>query len=189
MIFRQNLKELSQDGDTKMRKDFYDYAAEMVKIANSQEHQEVFGVKTAFSRDGKEFGKQESEVEAEFNKLANKDCDCKEDCENCDCNCHEEKGEKKEASADESLSLEDAAGMILEISDHLDNQGENKLAAATIFLAESMIKEAAKKKKEDKKSKSKSSGNGKKMSLKERMEKLRKAKDKSKSKSSDSKKS
>jgi hypothetical protein len=159
----------------------FDIAAEMEKIAQSAEHQKSME-KLAFSREGKE---EFSEVEEEMKKLASDDCECNKDkdCKGCDCDCHEAKTDKKEASA----SLEDMAGLLIEMSTELEDQGVDKLAAATIVLADSLLKTAAAKK--DKKS-------GKKMTMKERMEKMRamqkgkKGKSKSESKSeSDSEKS
>lgn len=150
----------------------FDIAAEMIKIAESAEHLNSME-KLAFSREGKE---ETSEVEEEMKKLAS-DCDCKEDCDDCDCSCHD-KTEKKEAS----VSLEDTAGLLLEISNELEDQGMDRLAAATIILADNILKTAAAKKKPtDKKSK--------KLTMKERMEKMRAAqkgkKGKGKTKSDD----
>eukprot|EP00697_Spironema_sp_BW2_P004818 gnl/Spiro4/1652_TR868_c0_g1_i1.p2 gnl/Spiro4/1652_TR868_c0_g1~~gnl/Spiro4/1652_TR868_c0_g1_i1.p2 ORF type:complete len:173 (+),score=11.32 gnl/Spiro4/1652_TR868_c0_g1_i1:225-743(+) len=162
----------------------FDIAAEMEKIAQSAEHQKSME-KLAFSREGKE---EFSEVEEEMKKLASdSDCECNKDkdCKGCDCDCHDAKTDKKEASA----SLEDMAGLLIEISTELEDQGVDRLAAATIVLADNLLKTAAAKK--DKKS-------GKKMTMKERMEKMRamqkgkkgKGKSESKSKSeSDSEKS
>ena len=156
----------------------YDYAAEMIKIAESQEHQNSME-KLAFSREGKE---EYSEVEEEMKKLAH-GCKCEEECEeDCKCECHEEKEEKKEAS----VSLEDTAGLLLEISNELEDQGMERLAAATIVLADNILKTAAAKK-EKSKSKSKSSEKGKKkMTMKERMEKMRAMQGKGKGKKEDS---
>lgn len=171
----------------------YDWAAEMVKIAESAEHLNSME-KLAFSREGKE---EVSEVEEEMKKLASDDCDCKEDCDDCDCDCHD-KSEKKEAS----VSLEDTAGLLLEISTELEDQGMDRLAAATIVLADNILKTAAAKKSPSSSSSSSSSSkssdkksdkkSGKKMTMKERMEKMRamqkgkkgKSKDKSEDKSS-----
>lgn len=177
MTYSQNLIAPSLAESINMKNN-YDYAAEMVKIAESAEHQKLFGLeKLAFSRDGQVVA---SEVEEEVKKLAKKeDCDCEEDCEECDCECHD-KGEKKEAS---DVSLEDTAGLLLEISNELENQGQERLAAASLLLADSILKTAAKKKKPASKSKSKSKG--KKMSMKERMEKMRAAQGKGKAKSKD----
>jgi hypothetical protein len=165
----------------------FDIAAEMVKIAESAEHQKSME-KLAFSREGKE---EVSEVEEEMKKLAS-DCKCEEDCDgDCGCECHEKEGEKKEAS----VSLEDTAGLLLEISTELEDQGMDRLAAATIVLADSILKTAAAKKKSPDSGKSGSSSSsssgsssssssgsskkdkkpGKKMSMKERMEKMRAA--------------
>jgi hypothetical protein len=161
-----------------MSKYNYDYAAEMIKIAESQGHQDQME-KLAFSRDGQVVA---SEVEEEMKKLAKEECKCEECEDDCDCECHEDAETKKEASAD--VSLEETAGLLLEISNELEDAGHERLAAASIALADVMIKEAADKKKSKGKSsgsssskskssdKSKSSG-GKKMSLKERMEKMR----------------
>lgn len=181
-----------------MSKFNYDYAAEMLKIAASQDHQDQME-KLAFSRDGKV---EPSEVEEELKKLASDDKDCKcEDCkEDCDCECHEgkDKSEKKEAS---DISIQDAASVLLDLSTELEDAGHERLAAASISLAEMMIKEA-KDKSKDKSSASKSSGkssdkssgkssdksSGKKMSLKERMEKMRAMQGKGKKKKDEKKK-
>ncbi len=147
----------------------------MVKIAESAEHLNSME-KLAFSREGKE---EVSEVEEEMKKLASGDCDCDEDkdCKGCDCDCHEAKTDKKEAST----SLEDMAGLLIEMSTELEDQGVERLAAATIVLADNILKTAAAKKKSPEGSASSSSGSdkksdkksGKKMSMKERMEKMR----------------
>ncbi len=151
----------------------FDIAAEMIKIAESAEHQKSME-KLAFSREGKE---EVSEVEEEMKKLASKDCDCEEDCDDCDCDCHEDKSEKK-------ASLEETAGLLLEISNDLEDEGLERLAAATIVLADNILKTAAAKKKSPGSSSASSSGadksksdkkSGKKMSMKERMEKMRAA--------------
>lgn len=150
-------------------KNTYDYASEMVKIAEAS-GQNVFGIeKVAFSRDGQN---KPSEVEDEMKKMSETkfeteskscDCVCHDGGEDCHCSCTET---KKEAS---DVSLEDTAGLLLEISDELEGQGHERLAAATIILADTILKTAAKKK-GPKKTKSKGK---KKMTMKERMKKMR----------------
>lgn len=176
MIYSQSLTALSQARGTNMKYN-YDYAAEMDKIANSAEHKKLFGLeKTAFSREGSQ---EPSEVEAELNKLAEDGCKCDECEDDCDCDCHE--GSKKEAS---EVSLEDAASILLDISSELEEQGHERLAAASIVLADNIIKEAAKKtdksKSESKSKSSDKSKSGKKLTMKERMEKMRNAQGKGK---------
>jgi hypothetical protein len=158
----------------------YDYAAEMVKIASSSEHKKLFGMeKVAFSRDGQT--EELSEVESEMRKLA-KDCSCEDDC---DCKEkakeegeeekeEEEEGEKKEAS---DTSLEDTASLLLEISNELEDQGMDRLAAASLVLADNILKTAADRKSKSTSDKAKKSVDdkkpGKKLTMKERMEKMR----------------
>lgn len=151
-------------------KQHFDIAAEMIKIAQSAEHLKSIE-KLAFSREGKE---EVSEVEEEMKKLAQEKCKCGDDCDgDCGCECHEEH-EKKEAST----SLEDTAGLLLEISNELEDQGMDRLAAATIVLADNILKTAA-----SKKSKKKS----KKLTMKERIKKMQEARKKGKSKKEESK--
>jgi hypothetical protein len=176
----------------------YDIAAEMIKIAESQEHKKLFEPleKLAFSREGKE---EPSEVEAEMRKMEKKaNCECQEKgCKDCDCSCH-----KETAKADDGLvvgepEMVSAAAFplntvqtLMKISMQLEAEGLETVSAAALMLADAVVKEA-KKKKEKSKSKSKSvskskdeKSKSKKMTQKERMEAMRKAKEKaSKSKS------
>jgi hypothetical protein len=177
----------------------YDIAAEMIKIAESQEHKKLFEPleKLAFSREGKE---EPSEVEAEMRKLEKKaNCECKEKgCKDCDCSCHKEEakaddgllvGEPEMATATASFPL-NTVQTLMKISMQLEAEGLDTVSAAALMLADAVVKEA-KKKKEKSKSKSMSKSKGKdekskskKMTPKERMEAMRKAKEKaSKSKS------
>ncbi|CAN5950669.1 unnamed protein product [Sphagnum jensenii] len=120
----------------------------MMKIAATPEHQKSMS-KLAFSRDGVEFGTNEGNVGDEMERLANmehgKDCDCAE--------CKKKWKEKEEMDADDGVgevkeaSLEDNAELLLELSGELEDAGHERLAAATIALADVMIKEAKAKKK------------------------------------------
>lgn len=140
----------------------YDYAAEMEKIASSQEHQKLYAPmeKLAFSRDGQDV---DSEVEREFEKSFQKTagCECKDCGDSCDCDCHK----KDTASADDGMtssddtatkSALDTVSGLMKISMQLEEQGFDRLAAASLMLAEYVVKEA-KKKKETSKSKGKAS--------------------------------
>lgn len=175
----------------------YDYAAEMVKIADSAEHKKLFGMeKLAFSRDDVSDGP--SEVEEEMKRLAKAcscdgDCDCRADEDEEKEEKDEEEGEKKEAS---DTSLEDTASILLEISNELEEQGMDRLAAASLVLADNILKTAADRKstsdksktdksKTDKSKTDKSKSSGKKLTMKERMEKMRAMQGKKKGKKED----
>lgn len=188
-------------GDTNMSKQYYDYASEMLKIAESQEHKQLFQPieKLAFSRAGKE---DPSEMEKEFAKIADSsssDKDATTVCDKChekDCSCDKAKADDGAAAdeneADDSTSDSKeavafstyAVDALLKIADGLETEGFGRLSAASLILADNIVKEAKAKKQEKSKSKSKSDSKSKKMSDKEKSEKAKKDKEKSKSKSS-----
>lgn len=179
----------------------YDYAAEMLKIAESDEHKKLFQpiVKEAFSRDGQE---EPSEVEAEMNKMnkqaSSSSCKCDEHCKDCSCECHKDEHKvndqnyhydtsssasqmpNSEMNATKSAFPLNAVQSLMKISEQLEAQGMEKIAAASLVLAEAIVKEA---KKQSEKSKSKTVSKSKTkstkpMSKKEKMEAMRKAKEK-----------
>lgn len=125
-----------------MGKYSYDWAQEMINAAATPEMQ-----KLAFSRDGIEFTEKDGGgVESEIERTAGKDCDCGADCgDSCDCDCHDKNADDGAVVAE--ASLEDTAELLLEISDELEQSGHERLAAASIALADVMIKEAKAKKK------------------------------------------
>lgn len=143
-------------------------AAEMNKIINSDEHKEMFGSsamieKLAFKKVSEE--EVPTEVEIEVSQKLN-----------------------KKASANVDI-VKQSINQLLSISEVLDNAGFEKVAAASILLADKLISEAkAKKEKSSKSEKSKSSKKSekdskksdKKNDVKERMKKMREMKGKSK---------
>lgn len=165
----------------------------MDKALNSEENKQMFSSsavleKLAFSRVADE-GKVQSELELEvaekLTKTASKEecCECEEGAD-CKCKCHDK---KKSASVSETVHA------LLKVSEDLETNGFEKLAALSIVLAEKLVVEAkakskSKTEKEDsksEKSKSKSKSKSKKMTMKERMEKMRKMQKGKKSKKSE----
>jgi hypothetical protein len=167
-------------------------ASEMDKVLNSEENKQMFSSsavleKLAFSRvadEGKVSSELEVEVAEKLNKTASKHecCEC-EESDKCECKCHD----KKSASVSETVHA------LLKVSEDLETNGFEKLAALSIVLAEKLVVEAkakskSKSEKEDsksEKSKSKSKSKSKKMTMKERMEKMRKMQKGKKSKKSE----
>jgi hypothetical protein len=175
-----------------MKQDFSNLiAAEMDKALNSEENQKLFSSssmleKLAFKKvsEQDQVTEVEMELDPSLKKTASeKCCECgssKKD--ECKCNCHESSSKK---ASDPVL---DSFNALLKVSNDLDDAGFEKIAAASLLLADKLISEAKSKssKKSDKKEdKSKS----KKMDIKERMKKMREMKKgkKEKSKSSDKK--
>jgi len=115
--------------------------------------------KLAFKRVSEEDVPGEVEKELALQKTASAekcDCECKTGHkeEHCKCACH---GEHKEEHKHEKKStLREAFNSLLKVSETLDNAGFDKLAAASILLADKLIVEAkAKAKAKSEKSKSK----------------------------------
>jgi hypothetical protein len=160
-----------------MKQDLYNNIAdEMDKVLNSAESKQLFSSssmleKLAFKKVSEE--DQVSEVEIELDPSL-----------------------KKTASVKTANPVRDSFNALLKISEDLDNAGFERLAAASILLADKLVSEAKAKssKKSDKKSDKKSKEEktkGKKMDVKERMKKMRemqKGKGKGKSKKEDEKK-
>lgn len=158
-------------------------AAEMDKVLNSEENKQMFSSssmleKLAFKKVSEE--EQVTEVEMELDPSLRKTadchhCECKSDKKDgCKCDCHEASDSSKSAR---NLVL-DSFDSLLKISEDLDTAGFDKLAAASILLADRLFSEAKAKssKKSDKKSDKKSKedkASGKKMDMKERMKKMR----------------
>lgn len=170
-------------------------AAEMDKALNSEENKQMFSSssmleKLAFKRVSEQDQQTEVELDLEvkLNKTASKKCSqctCEKDCtegecsSKCDCKKDKETMDSKASRFVRTL---------VSLSDELDSAGFERLAAASIMLADRLVSEA-KAKKSDKKSgekskskspektkasdKDKASGKGKKMDMKERMKKMR----------------
>lgn len=160
-------------------------AAEMNQIMSSNENKEMFSTssmleKLAFRKVSEQ--DQVSEVEAELESSLTKTascCECGEHKEHkCECVCHKDtEKEDKKASYNPARA---AFNALLKVSEDLESAGFERLAAASIMLADKLITEAKAKssKKSDKKEKSKESdkskSKSKKLDMKERMEKMRK---------------
>lgn len=155
-------------------------AVEMDKALNSTENKELFSnssmlEKLAFKKVSEQ--DQISEVEMELDPSLKKTaghaecCKCEEEKEaGCDCVCHH-KHDKKEATRNPAREAFDA---LLKVSEDLEAAGFERLAAASIMLADKLIAEAkAKSSKKSEKGSEKSKGSGKKMDMKERMKKMR----------------
>lgn len=168
-------------------------ASDMNNALNDEDNKKMFSSssmleKLAFSRVADEGKLPPTEIEVELEKELTKKasaecCECHPDKKHdeCKCHCHS----KKEASVSNSINA------LLKISEDLETQGFEKLAALSAVLAGKLVEAAKAKsksksksdKKDDEKAKSKSKSS-KKMTMKERMEKMRKAqKGKKKSKS------
>jgi hypothetical protein len=162
-------------------------AAEMDKVLNSDENKEMFSnssmlEKLAFKKVSEQ--DQVSEVEMELDSSLKKTagcCECGEDKKHeCDCHCHKD-AEKEEKKASVRNPAREAFNALLKVSEDLESAGFERLAAASILLADKLITEAkaksskkSEKTKEPEKSKSKPKSKSKKMDMKERMEKMRK---------------
>jgi len=136
-------------------------AAEMYKFLNSDENKKMFSTsstieKLAFKKVSEEdvVTEVEKEVAASLNKKASA---------------------TEEPKAERNL-VKESVDSLLKISEDLDTAGFDKLAAASILLADKLFVEAKKAKKSKSKSKSDKS-NGKKVDMKERMKKMREMKD------------
>lgn len=185
-----------------MKQDFSNMiAAEMDKALNSEENQKLFSSssmleKLAFKKvsEQDQVTDIEKELDASLTKTAAgkcKHCECAESKKgDCKCDCHEDSSSKSSKASNPVL---DAFNALLKISDDLDTAGFDKLAAASLLLADKLVSEAKAKssKKSDKKSDKKEDKKSKKMDMKERMKKMRdmqKGKGKSKDKSKSDKK-
>lgn len=186
----------------------------MDKVLNSEENKQLFSTssmieKLAFKKVSEE--DELSEIEKELmlkNASSNESCvkcyakkpastgPCKcackgpNDCaKGCACGC---KGGAYEKEMQPKAAFNTVLNKILVISEELDTLGFEKLAAASIMLADKLVSEA-KAKKSDKKSKEEKSKSKSKMDMKARMKKMRDAqkgkkdKDSKKSKKSDKK--
>ncbi len=143
-------------------------AAEMHRILNSDENKQIFSTSSMIEKQAfKKVSEEDavSEIEKELDTSLN-----------------------KKASAEpktERNLVKESVESLLKISEDLDTAGFEKLAAASILLADKLVVEAKKSKKSDKKSKEDKS-KGKKVDMKERMKKMREMK---KSKKDDNKSS
>lgn len=185
-----------------MKNDLSTLAADMDKVLNSNENKDMFSnssmlEKLAFRKVSEQ--EEVSEIEVELDSSLKKTagcCECGEEKHHeCKCECHDKKEEKKEEKkASVRNPAREAFNALLKVSEDLESAGFERLAAASILLADKLIVEAKAKssKKTDKSEKSKGSekskSKGKKMDMKERMEKMRKMQ-KGKGKGKDSKKS
>lgn len=148
--------------------------------------------KLAFKKVSDENQVGEVEAELDLKKVANDtshtsekccECDGKHNAKHgCECDCHPSHSHK------EANIITKTVGAFLKISEDLDTMGFDRLAAASILLADKLIAEAKvksspKSKSEDKSkssTKSKSSKETKKMDMKDRMKKMREMKGKKK---------
>ena len=181
-------------------------ASEMDKALNSDENKSMFSSssmleKLAFKKVSEQ--DTDTEVEVEMNKVAQavdncsahgckeeKDGQCKCNCKSAEdckkgCACHPQLmptgGENQKPGGFDWAKGASIVSVLSKVSEVLDNNGFEKLAAAAIILADRFIVEA-KAKKDSKKSSGKKSSEKpkKKMDVKERMKKMREMKNKGK---------
>jgi hypothetical protein len=179
----------------------------MEKALNSDENKKLFSnasvlEKLAFKRVSEEDATTEIETELINSLSKTASCKCNEPGhkDDCECDCHKEtkKEHKHEKNVHEKTTASYMVDALLKISADLDEEGFDKLAAASLILADRIVVEAkAKKEKTKSKSKSKSSKEDKskektkaKGDVAERMKKMREMqgkKDKKDSKKSEKK--
>lgn len=159
-------------------------AAEMDRALNSDENKQMFSSssileKLAFNKVSED--DKVSEIEMEFDSSLKKTAGCHHcECEEskgseCECDCHEENKKKAGTSF-----ISDSVNALLKISEDLDDAGFDKLAAASILLADRLVSEAKAKKSDKKTKESEKAKSKKKVDMKERMKKMREMQNKKK---------